>query len=67
MTRQKIDIVDEMTLMRKENDRLRKRLDRIDVLFNQAQNLVEMLKLDLTDVRRSVETIEREMRNGRIV
>lgn len=67
MTRKKIDIVDEVTLMRKENDRLRKRLDRIDVLFNQAENLVEIVKLELIDIRRSVETTEREMRNGRIV
>lgn len=67
MTRKKIDIVDEVTLMRKENDRLRKRLDRIDVLFNQAENLVEIVKLELIDIRRSVETTEREMRNGRIL
>ena len=67
MTHVKIDIVDEMTLIRKENQRLKKRLDRIDVLFNQAENLIEILKLDLTDIRRSVEATEREMRNGRIV
>ena len=67
MTHVKIDIVDEMTLMRKENQRLKKRLDRIDVLFNQAENLIEILKLDLTDIRRSVEATEREMKNGRLV
>ena len=67
MTRAKIDIVDEFVLLRRENDRMRKRLDRIDVLFNQAENLIEILKLELTDIRRSVETTEREMKNGRIL
>lgn len=67
MARLQIDIVDEMVLMKRENDRLKKRLDRIDVLFNQAENLIEILKLELTDIRRSVEATEREMRNGRIV
>lgn len=67
MTHVKIHIVDEMTLMKKENQRLKRRLDRIDVLFNQAENLIEILKLDLTDIRRSVEATEREMKNGRLV
>lgn len=66
MSRQKIDIVDEVTLMRKENDRLKKRLDRLDVLFNQAENLIELVKLEVTDIRRSVEATEREMRNGKV-
>lgn len=60
MTRAKIDIVDEFVLLRRENDRLRKRLDRIDVLFNQASNIVEILKLEISDARRSIELIEQD-------
>ena len=66
MARLQIDIVDEMVLMKRENDRLKKRLDRIDVLFNQAENLIELVKLEVTDIRRSVEATEREMRNGKV-
>ena len=66
MDPQKIDFVDEVTLMRKENKRLKKRLDRINLLFNEAENLVELVKLELIDIRRSVETMERETRNGSI-
>lgn len=67
MKHTKIDIVDEITLMRKENDRLKKRLDRIDNLFNQAQNLVELVKLEMIDIKRNVENLQKEMENGRIV
>lgn len=67
MIHRKIDIVDEITLMRKENDRLKKRLDRIEVLFNQAQNMVDLIKMDLVDIRRLVETTESDMKNGKLV
>jgi regulator of replication initiation timing len=67
MKHTKIDIVDEITLMRKENDRLKKRLDRINNLFNQAQNLVEVVKLEMIDIKRNVETLQREMQNGKII
>ena len=67
MKHTKIDIVDEITLMRKENHRLKKRLDRIDNLFNQAQNLVELVKLEMIDIKRNVENLQKEMENGRIV
>lgn len=67
MTHRTIDIVDEFTMLRKENDRLKKRLDRIEVLFNQAQNLVELVKIEVTDIKRNVETMESEMKNGKLV
>ena len=67
MTHRRIDIVDEFTMLRKENDRLKKRLDRIEVLFNQAQNLVELVKIEVTDIKRNVETMESEMKNGKLV
>jgi regulator of replication initiation timing len=67
MTHKRIDIVDEFTMLRKENDRLKKRLDRIEVLFNQAQNLVELVKIEVTDIKRNVETMESEMKNGKLV
>lgn len=67
MTHNRIDIVDEFTMLRKENDRLKKRLDRIEVLFNQAQNLVELVKIELIDIKRNVETMESEMKNGKLV
>ena len=67
MAHQRIDIVDEITLMRKENERLKKRLDRIEVLFNQAQNMVDMIKLDLVDIKRIVETTQKEMHNGKAI
>jgi hypothetical protein len=66
MIHRKIDIVDEITIMRKENDRLKKRLDRIEVLFNQAQNMVDLIKMDLVDIRRLVETTESDMKRGSI-
>ena len=66
MIHRKIDIVDEITLMRKENERLKKRLDRIEVLFNQAQNMVDLIKMDLVDIRRLVETTESDMKRGSI-
>jgi len=67
MTHRRIDIVDEFTMLRKENDRLKKRLDRIEVLFNQAQNLVELVKIEVIDIKRNVETMESEMKNGKLV
>jgi predicted nucleic acid-binding Zn-ribbon protein len=67
MTHRRIDIVDEFTMLKKENDRLKKRLDRIEVLFNQAQNLVELVKIEVTDIKRNVETMESEMKNGKLV
>ena len=67
MIHRKIDIVDEITMMRKENERLKKRLDRIEVLFNQAQNMVDLIKMDLVDIRRLVETTESDMKNGKLV
>lgn len=66
MIRMKIDIVDEITIMRKENERLKKRLDRIEVLFNQAQNMVDLIKMDLVDIRRLVETTESDMKRGSV-
>ena len=66
MIHRKIDIVDEITMMRKENERLKKRLDRIEVLFNQAQNMVDLIKMDLVDIRRLVETTESDMKRGSI-
>jgi len=67
MTHRRIDIVDEFTMLRKENDRLKRRLDRIEVLFNQAQNLVELVKIEVIDIKRNVETMESEMKNGKLV
>ena len=49
-------------MLRKENDRLKKRLDRIEVLFNQAQNLVELVKIEVTDIKRNVETMETDFK-----
>lgn len=62
MTHRRVDIVDEFTMLRKENDRLKKRLDRIEVLFNQAQNLVELVKIEVTDIKRNVETMETDFK-----
>lgn len=47
--------------------RTRKRIDRIETLLSEAKNLVDMVKLDLAELRRLVETTEKEMKNGRIV
>lgn len=63
---QKIDFVDEVTLMRKENDRLKKRLDKIDALFNEAQGIVDLVKLELIDINRNVEILNFNVRNTRI-
>jgi hypothetical protein len=44
---------------------MKKRLDRIDVLFNQAQNMIDALKYELTDIKRVLDTAQWEMDVGR--
>lgn len=48
-------------------NKTQKRIDRIEALLREARSLVEMVKLDLADLRRMVEITEKEMKNGRLV
>ena len=59
------DFADEIVLLKRENERMKKRLDRIDVLFNQAQNMIDALKFELIDIKRVVDTAQWEMDVGR--
>ena len=64
MIRQKIDIADEFVLLRKQNEKLRNRLDRIDVLFNQANNLITILNDELNEIKDFLEKAEKDVKNG---
>jgi predicted RNase H-like nuclease (RuvC/YqgF family) len=54
-------------LTRQKINKTQKRIDRIETLLREAKSLVEMVKLDLADLRRLVEITEKEMKNGRLV
>jgi len=54
-------------LTRQKINKTQKRIDRIETLLREAKSLVEMVKLDLADLRRLVETTEKEMKNGWLV
>ena len=67
MSHRSIDIVDEFVFLRRENERLKKRLDKIELPFVQASALIDDVKREVESVKKTVETVEMEMKNGKCV
>lgn len=62
-----LTIIGALVLTRLKINKPRRRVDRIEILLTEAKSIVDIMKRELTDIRRLIETTEKEMRDGRIV